>query len=1465
MLWSVIYPASAVEVMEKPQKEFVDVKSDDWYYDAVHFMEEKGLMQGMDEDTFSPQSSTSRAMLVTILWRMEKSPAQDAEVSFPDVAEGSYYESAVGWASTNHLVSGYDNGCFGPDDPITREQLAAILYRYMDSPEIDSSKLDDFLDAGQISAYASDAMCWAVSEGIISGVESNLLAPQSEATRAQVAAMLMRLVKLQESIDDGKDDGSHSSGSSGGGSSGGSDPDQGDNQLEGIEGSDADNYSITAVERAGDAFTVTYSGAAACELVVRLYSEDGKIEYMSMKMPVSASVPQDDGSMTMSTATVTAAKIVPPTFLLVAVLQDENGKALSNSYTTLQYTSAYKEYEDQTVESLEAAGERVIDYGDAGLAVVADDVKMVEDLSVENADGSYTLPAGNAVSAGDELMLLVDRTPGIPDDPHASIPVKVLTATQNADNTVTVTLDNSANLSDFYDVIKIDVFLSGGEVEQTGDTFMLRAAQGTDKETVITPFKINTGFTIQDHLQVDVNGSFKLKVKLLYDKERFGEDYFEAELTQTLSTNITGTVTGSVGTSTMTDPAKLLDVEVPIGTTPLMADVEVTFPVTADITAEGSFQVKLEVGAGYRYTTVDGAQKTRNTANNGIEAKIAGKFEIGAGPKLAVGVEVPGEFLSAGVSGQSMLSLHGDTDQSVSVDPESKHACDLCVDGAVDLNAKIKGSVNYKLCEWAEGSLVEITLADTTIDLCTFYYSAINGEDSMFKGQPHFEVNADCPNKSYPITILTKHLDGQDAEAQIEITYGNDHKPKATISSGETIWLCSGANYHLKATIDGNPVVKTIMVTGKEIVTLFGQGVSLSGAVTEKNSGSPVALAQVTLTNGTKTLTDTTATDGQYLVEGIPTGTYTLQIQKDGYKTYTTELTLTADAVHNAVLEISGSRITGTVTGPDGSVLSGVLVTISRDGVSKQCTTGSDGTYQSDPLEAGEYTVVFSKFGYNSVNKTVTVYDGDADCDAVMEKASANLTVTVTDEESQPIQGAQVSLYEDAEAADPVAWGTTDETGVTVWDELTAGTYTIKVAKDGFAPYSGTVQVNADEENQKNVMLQVGGSCGPTLYWKAEGTKLIIYGEGPMYNYGKSSTTDLNKTGNAPWRSISGLNEVEIQQGATTIGDAAFRNMTSLEKATLSEGITYIGEYAFQNTSLGDTVFPTTLTSMGRYAFSMVDTMRNLDLSLTQLAAIPYRCFGDAGLNSIQLPTTLREIADYAFYGSNGSSGQTMEIPNGVEKIGEYAFAKCYFGSYTLPDTVRELGESVFMSNEYLKEIRLPNSIEKMGSGVLAGCTQLVDVVLPENPNLTELEQTLQGCTALQQVTVPDTVEVLTKTFSSCSALREVTLSQSLKTVGEETFFGCRWLTSVELPETLTTIGKKAFWMSAIRTLTIPADILNIEDSGLYKNSDGWDTIYFDGTKERWDELMLAGGDDGITYTLICEGQSYEYPENQGA
>ena len=175
---------------------FTDVKTSDWSYDDIYYVWEKGLMQGTSETTFAPKIDTSRAMIVTILWRLEGEPVVNYAMSFDDVADGQWYTEAIRWAQANNIVNGYSAEKFGPTDLITREQMAAILYRYAQSKGEGFTGswmfLLDFEDAADISSWADEAMHWCVMKGLINGIGSDLLDPQGYATREQVAAILHR-------------------------------------------------------------------------------------------------------------------------------------------------------------------------------------------------------------------------------------------------------------------------------------------------------------------------------------------------------------------------------------------------------------------------------------------------------------------------------------------------------------------------------------------------------------------------------------------------------------------------------------------------------------------------------------------------------------------------------------------------------------------------------------------------------------------------------------------------------------------------------------------------------------------------------------------------------------------------------------------------------------------------------------------------------------------------------------------------------------------------------------------------------------------------------------------------------------------------------------------------------------------------------------------------------------------------
>ena len=178
-----------------PSREFVDAPDqENWAHAGIDYCVENGLMKGVSETVFNPTGSVTRAQLVTILYRMAGEPAVEFKGTFSDVAEGLWYSDAIEWAAANGVVNGIGGGKFAPDGKITREQIAAILYRYSGSPKAEGS-LAAFPDAASVSDYAVDAMIWATGMGLINGIAKDgqtLLSPKTDASRAQIASIIMR-------------------------------------------------------------------------------------------------------------------------------------------------------------------------------------------------------------------------------------------------------------------------------------------------------------------------------------------------------------------------------------------------------------------------------------------------------------------------------------------------------------------------------------------------------------------------------------------------------------------------------------------------------------------------------------------------------------------------------------------------------------------------------------------------------------------------------------------------------------------------------------------------------------------------------------------------------------------------------------------------------------------------------------------------------------------------------------------------------------------------------------------------------------------------------------------------------------------------------------------------------------------------------------------------------------------------
>jgi len=182
-----------------PSAHFVDLDFDNWYHESVDYVVENGLMRGYNEDHFAPNASTTRAMIAMMLYRIAGCPEVTAENTFSDVSEGKWYYDAVIWASENGIVNGYGDGTFGPDNTINREQMVCMLHRYAVLMGLDTGvrgDLSHFIDLERTSDFAMDSMSWAVGTGLIEGYTEghiSIVNSWGDALRSQVAALMMRL------------------------------------------------------------------------------------------------------------------------------------------------------------------------------------------------------------------------------------------------------------------------------------------------------------------------------------------------------------------------------------------------------------------------------------------------------------------------------------------------------------------------------------------------------------------------------------------------------------------------------------------------------------------------------------------------------------------------------------------------------------------------------------------------------------------------------------------------------------------------------------------------------------------------------------------------------------------------------------------------------------------------------------------------------------------------------------------------------------------------------------------------------------------------------------------------------------------------------------------------------------------------------------------------------------------------
>lgn len=1448
---------------------FRDVSQDSWYREAVDYVYDRGLMSGTSSTSFEPDTTTSRGMIVTILWRLSGSPEAPDKIVYTDVAETAYYAEAVQWASSTGVASGYGGGLFGPDDPITREQLAVMLYHYADI-EASGTEPDwtDFTDANKVSSYATDAMAWAISEGLITGTDEELLDPQGNATRAQVAMILMRFVPVLEAAEEHEQD-HRPSRPSGGGTK----PDPGpDPDPEPPVAEANGDYAITSFTWEDSNATVIVSTKEACTLRVQFVDVDTDEVVAEKQISTEANLLSGeirlDGIQT------------EQGYLVRCDLIDDNGGKLCNTYTSLRYTEAYQKFEAKNPTSDEFKDDIVItnedDKEDGSFAVLAEGAEEIpvsdvkNTLEIEGNVYTFTNTASGQfeeVQPGDVLYL-----PGAPVE-QSVLKVKSIQAV--SDGSVVIQAQEDCTLSDFYQYLNIDTTVPVG-VSSEDDGSQLRAASiqyaavdtyGDDPEIDIdeTP-GVKLEFEPFKHgpLSISGEGTASFHVRIVYDSDNLGENYFEYENAVTMTLEPEVKLTAGYSDKDLAEALgvdefaiKLFDGEVSTWIPGLSVGAEVKLPVQFNLEAGLTCSAKLETTTGFLYTSVSGYQPIRTRSNTAtLDADGGGSISFSA--RGSVDVNFHNDILKAEAGGEIGVKVTAELAQAGSAEPGAKsyHACLACLDASatVFLNANL--GLTYKITDHFKGSIADVELPVLNYHLQDYYCSLENDLDSVFHGE-HSSGEGECPNCKYLVTFETQGNNGE-AVTGAEVSVTNSSGSTNAVGPSPCSSYFYPGSYTATAIVNRNTAEKYFTVDKAAMtVILKGQNGTLEGTITDGKTGGPVSGAAITVLDGDEVIgTYSSNASGKYLAS-IPAGSYTLRVSASGYEAATTNFTIdrrqTVDIALQPEQEDAGT-LSGTATDKETSdPVSGVTVEAVQAGkVIGTATTGADGSYTM-ALPAGTYTVTFQAEGYAEQEcEVIIAADGAVEQNAVLVPTYGSLAVTVTDKSTaSPIQNATVVMTP-TNGGQAVS-GQTDSSGSYRFDSLRTGEYELMVTYANYAPYTETVTVT-DSELTRQITLQKGGKCGESVYWVLDGATLTIYGKGPMY-----ASTDWQTT--AIRGDIEKATTLRVEEGVTTIGDNTLGSITNCQVRNISlpNTLVEIGYSAFSSCkNLYSINIPDSVTTIDWNAFNYCIFLKEIHLP-ANLVTIGTGAFYHCPITSLELPGSVQTIGDKAFM----DCGQlkTVTLNEGLQSIGASTFEGCErLMAIHIPESVTSVGAKAFASCDKLEEATLPSQLTVIPDGLFLGDELLTSIDLPEH--ITEIGENAFSGLALTSIEIPDGVKKIgDSAFSSCP-LTSVTLPSQLEEIGSGAFQFCDSLCGdLVLPDSVKVIGGGAFSYTGLSSIRMGA--VSQIGTGAFMDPNSYGSvedpllhIYYGGTKAQFDAAIHYDGNTKTYKGLGLSGKT---------
>lgn len=1122
------------------------------------------------------------------------------------------------------------------------------------------------------------------------------------------------------------------------------------------------SFAVTDIRVEGTQLTAILQASRDCVLHLAAYDETSDELLQEQNVPVSAGDVQ---------ATLTMEGL-PKYFKLRAQLRNQDGTGLHETFLCLYYTSAFENFSNQTEADFPA--DRVLSMGGGGsYAVLKEDVTRLDENGTTNrlvsrADGTAVFENADetltSLEAGDKVAFL---------DTDGSWAAAVIQSMSVSGDQVTIAETSDSTVSDFYSSVKINaVAISGSGANAAA---ALSSAGMTDTTLDVTDVELGSAFNFTPSvgpLSLDTSIQGGSKVIFYYDETWFGKDSMMVGAVNRVKASIDITI----------GPNANLDDKIELGELPLtgikgVADISMPLeiPFKVECAAGAFIPVQAELSAGYLYIAHNGEESTQKIQEKEVsngEYSLGGKIELSCGVRVAVEAGLLDDKLALSFGAGAGLEAEGKLAGTIKPvrGVDEYHACYTCITGSTSAYLEADINLDYEITEKLSGTLADLDLLRLNWNIGKFYFSIINDERSVLKGQPKFG-EGECPNKGYQVIIST----WDDEEEVKGISIDLSQSGFDWTDEGESQWVAHlyPGTYSASATIRGNRAQAAITVNDvSQKVKLVGRDKTISGVVTNQETGEPISGASV-MAVGPENASVSSDGTGAYEMK-VCDGDYAVSCAAKGFTGRSVDLSVSADTVQNFSLRpiMNPGILSGVVTDQEtGEPIQNAAVTIapSEDKEYRQTIhTDSAGAYSVE-LSEGLYDVSFSAEHY----KPVDTYAGvDPENTTVLNqeleryRGSLAGTITATETEEVTFTGATISVTVDGTE---IGSASTGADGAYRIDDLPSGGVQVMVRAEGYGSKSGEVSIPDEDEAIFNAHLTPSlgaGGLGSASWEVTDDGTLRIYGTGSAGGYNWNTYWGRPST---PWVSAGLADKIQrlvVEEGITSFGRYTFAQLRNLTSVELPDTLTAIGESSFKYCdSLSYVSIPGSVTSIFYDAFDGLD---NLKTVVFEEGATTVGGLQGSAVETVVIPDTVESFGNYAFNGCTNL--KTIHFPKNLKTIGAYAFNYSGITSAVLPEGLESIGDYGFNCCVNLTTVYIPDTVTSMGNGMFVDCVKLESVRLSSNvvqmPSLRRAE-------SLRYLNVPEGVTFIGAYALEGTTLSKLILPKSLKTVDYCATNGC--------------------------------------------------------------------------------------------